>query len=203
VSGFIARLIPYISHYGYWAVAGAVLPEGFGIPTPGETALIAASLLASRGEMSIVATLAAAFLAAFLGNTLGYAVGYYGGRPLVLGYGRYFFITEDRLRKGEAFFTRYGPAIILAARFLDIFRQLNGIVSGMTGMPFLRFQYYNIIGAILWVGFWGGLAYWLGHTMETMHPLFTNIKYALLAILFAAVIGLVIYKFHARKNGNS
>jgi membrane protein DedA with SNARE-associated domain len=203
VSGFNARLVPYISHYGYWAVAGAILPEGFGIPTPGETALIAASLLASRGEMSIVITLIAACLAALLGNTIGYAIGFYGGRPLVVRWGRYFFITEASLQKAEVFFTRYGHVIILAARFLDVFRQLNGIVSGVTRMPFLRFQFYNVIGAVLWVAFWGGLAYWLGHAMETMHPLFTKIKYALFAVLFVAVIGIVIYKLYTRKNGES
>lgn len=202
MSGFIARFAPYISQYGYWAVAGAVLPEGFGIPTPGETALIASSLLASRGEMSIVATLAVAFLAALLGNTIGYAVGFYGGRPLVARYGRHLFVTEDRLRKAEVFFDRYGPAIILVARFLDLFRQLNGIVSGMTRMPFLRFQFYNITGAALWVGFWGALGYWLRHGMEHLHPLFTRIRYALLVIVFGTAIVFLLRRLRPRRNGN-
>jgi len=199
VSGFILRFIPYISHYGYWAVAGAILPEGFGIPTPGESALLAASLIASQGEMSLVATMVAAFVAALLGNTIGYAIGFYGGRPLVIRYGRHFFITEDRLRKAEAFFTRYGPVIILVARFLDVFRQLNGIVSGMVRMPFRRFQFYNIIGAVFWVVFWAGLGYWLGRGMVHLHPLLIRIKYVLLAAVLGGAIVLVVRRLHRRK----
>ena len=152
--------------------------------------------------MPIVPTLAAAFLAALAGNTVGYALGYYGGRPLVLRYGRYFFITEDRLRKTELFFARYGPVIIVGARFLDVFRQLNGIVSGLTRMPFLRFQCFNVIGAILWVGSWGSLGYWLGHSIEELHPLLTRIKYAALTIALAGIAFLVIRKLIARRRSD-
>jgi len=180
-------------------VAGAILPEGFGIPTPGESALLAASLIASQGEMSLAATMVAAFVAALLGNTIGYAIGFYGGRPLVVRYGRRLFITEDRLRRAEDFFTRYGPVIILAARFLDVFRQLNGIVSGMVRMPFRRFQFYNITGAVLWVVFWAGLGYWLGRGMVHLHPFLTRIKYALLAVVLGAAIVLVVRRLRLRR----
>ena len=152
--------------------------------------------------MSLGATMVAAFLAALFGNTIGYAVGFYGGRPLVTHYGRLLFITEDRLRKAEIFFTRYGPVIIVVARFLDVFRQLNGIVSGMTRMPFLRFQFYNIAGAVLWVVFWGALGYWLGHGLEHLHPVLTKIKYVLLAVVLGGITAVVVCKLLRRTRGN-
>jgi membrane protein DedA with SNARE-associated domain len=188
VTGIIVTIMPYIHRFGYWAVAGTILPEGFGVPLPGETTLIGACLLASRGDMAVAPVLVAAFLAAIAGNTIGYGLGYYGGRPLVLNWGRYVFITEARLVGIERFFSRYGRVIILIARFLDVFRQLNGIAAGVTRMPFLRFQIYNTLGAILWVGFWGGLAYGLGHSVKDAHQVFTHLRYGFFAALILALI---------------
>jgi membrane protein DedA with SNARE-associated domain len=201
MDSFAASFMPYIDKYGYWAVAGAILPEGFGIPAPGETALVAAALLAARGDMSLSAVLATAFWAAVAGNTVGYGLGCFGGRPLILRYGRYLFITTERLQRVEAFFARYGRAIILAARFVDVFRQLNGIVAGTTRMPFLRFQFYNVLGASVWVGFWGSLAYLLGQDASHLHQTSMRLRYgfcAALAILFAGVILSLLWKHRAK-----
>ncbi len=196
---FVTTFMPLIDHYGYWAVAAAILPEGFGIPAPGESALIAASVVASRGDMSFAAILIVAFSAALIGNTIGYGLGYYGGRPLVLRYGKYVFVTEESLKRTEKFFLRYGPVIVVTARFFDVFRQLNGIVAGLTRMPHLRFQCFNIIGAGIWVGFWGGLSYGFGHNIGGLRHVFVGAKYALFAALFATLCIVVIHCLRKKK----
>jgi membrane protein DedA with SNARE-associated domain len=193
MDSLVAAFMPYIEKYGYWAVAGAILPEGFGIPAPGETALVAAALLAARGDMSLSAVLAAAFWAAVAGNTVGYGLGCFGGRPLILRYGRYLFITGNRLERVETFFARYGRAIILAARFIDVFRQLNGIVAGTTRMPFLRFQFYNVLGASAWVGFWCSLAYLLGHDASHLHRVSMRFRYGFYAAFALLLVGVVLF----------
>ena len=78
------------------------------MPMPGETLLIASALLASRGKMGIVPLLLTACIAAVTGDNIGYAIGRFGGRRLVLRYGRYVLITEERLQRAEGFFRRYG-----------------------------------------------------------------------------------------------
>lgn len=86
--GFLAHLEPVLLHYGYLAVGGFVLLEDFGVPVPGETILIAAAVYAGAGRLSVVGVGLIAFLAAVIGDNLGYVIGHFGGRALVLRYGR-------------------------------------------------------------------------------------------------------------------
>ena len=77
----------YVSDYGYTAVFLGVLLESFGLPTPGESLMIAGALFASRGQLSIYWVLLLCWIAAVVGDNIGYVIGKRGGRPLVLKYG--------------------------------------------------------------------------------------------------------------------
>lgn len=189
MSDFLLTVKPYLNHYGYWALFGALLVESFGMPVPGETLLIASALLASHGEMHIVPVLLIACAAAVTGDNIGYAIGHFGGRKLVLRYGHYVLISEQRLQKAEGFFDRYGGAVVVIARFLAVLRQLNGVVAGTVKMSWHRFLAYNILGAALWVGFWGMLFYELG---EKAARFVTGINKVEFLLIFGVVTVLVI-----------
>lgn len=66
---------PYLAQYGYKALFVALFTESFGLPLPGETFLIAATLLAINGELSIVAVAGWAIPAVILGDNVGYLIG--------------------------------------------------------------------------------------------------------------------------------
>jgi membrane protein DedA with SNARE-associated domain len=87
--GLLAHLTPVLDHYGYLAVGGFITLEDFGIPVPGETILIAAAVYAGAGRLNIVAVGLVAVIAAVAGDNIGYAVGFFGGRALVLRFGKY------------------------------------------------------------------------------------------------------------------
>jgi membrane protein DedA with SNARE-associated domain len=199
VSDFFITVKPYLEHYGYWAVFGAILLENFGLPVPGETLLIAGALLASRGKMHIVPLLVTACIAAVTGDNMGYAIGRFGGRRLVFRYGRYVLITEERLRKAEGFFGRYGGAVVVMARFLAVLRQLNGIVAGTVKMSWYRFLLYNMLGAALWVSFWGMLFYELGERGFRFGAEINTVQFFLLGGLVAAILALTIHWLHRRR----
>lgn len=152
----------FVVDYGYLAVFLGIFLEDFGLPTPGETMLIAGAILASHGSLNIMWLLPIAWAAAVCGDSVGYIIGAKGGNKLLTRYGEKIGITEERLQKVEAFFERYGDIVVVFARFFIILRQFNGIVAGTLEMPWPRFLVYNAIGAALWVGFWGGATYWLG-----------------------------------------
>jgi membrane protein DedA with SNARE-associated domain len=103
-----------------------------------------------------------AWAGAVIGDNIGYAIGHFGGHHLLVRYGSRIGITSERLAHVETFFEHYGGWGIVFARFVVILRQFNGIVAGTVGMHWLHFLALNAIGAALWVGFWGMLAYWLG-----------------------------------------
>jgi membrane protein DedA with SNARE-associated domain len=198
VSGPMVPLQPYLNHYGYWAVFGAILFEDFGLPVPGETLLIAGALLASQGEMHIVPLLFIACVAAITGDNIGYAIGRFGGRRLVLRYGRYVFITEERFNKAEGFFRRYGGVVVVIARFLAILRQLNGIVAGTVKMSWRRFLVYNMLGAALWVGFWGMLFYELGEKAARFVAGFNKVEFLLAFVVVTALVILAVHLLRGR-----
>ena len=199
MSDLLTTVRPYLDQYGYWALFGAILLEDFGMPVPGETLLIASALLASQGQMHLVPLLLIAWAAAVTGDNIGYAIGRFGGRKLVLRYGNYVLINEQRLQKAEGFFRRYGGTVVVVARFLAVLRQLNGIVAGTVKMNWRRFLSYNILGAALWVSFWGMLFYELGEKAFSFGAGFKTGQYFLLGGLVAAAVVLAVHLLRRRK----
>jgi membrane protein DedA with SNARE-associated domain len=173
--------------YGYLGLGGLVLVESFGIPLPGETAIIASSVYAGSGRLNILAVAAVAFAAAVIGDSIGYLVGRAGGRRLVLRYGRYVRLSPARFERVEKFMTRHGPKVVVAARFIEGLRQLNGIVAGTTGMPFRRFVVFNAIGAAAWVGVWCTAGYFAGDHIAAIETAISRYqRYAIAAAVIAA-----------------
>lgn len=187
----LQSLKPYLDQYGYLTVLVAIFLEDFGVPMPGETLLIAGALLATQGQFNIYILMAVAWFAAVLGDNVGYLIGRLGGRRLVLRFGRYLLITQQRLEYAEGFFRKRGALIVVIARFIEILRQLNGIIAGIAKMPWGRFLLYNAIGAALWVGLWSTLFYQLGNRGEQIGILFKRYEpFALIAVV--AVVGVIV-----------
>ena len=187
--GFLNAISSPLQHYGLLAIGLLILVEDFGVPAPGETILIAGALYAGAGRLNIVAVGVVAFIAAITGDNIGFAIGRFGGRRLALRWGKYVFLTEERLNKAEAFFDRRGAIVITFARFVEGLRQANGIIAGITGMHWLRFLIFNAIGAALWVGSWVTAGYFAGnHIAAIYHYVNLYSYYALIALVLLALV---------------
>jgi membrane protein DedA with SNARE-associated domain len=151
--GPFGSLAPLLDSYGYLAVGRLLFVEDFGVPAPGEAILIAAPVYAGTGQLNIALVVLIGFAAAVAGDSVGFAIGHFGGRALVLRFGRYAFLTEERLDKAERFFARHGGKVVTIARFVEGLRQANGIVAGLAGMRWSRFVLFTT-GEILT---WGGM----------------------------------------------
>lgn len=188
-----------VTTYGPLAVFLLMLLEDFGLPLPGEGALIAAAVLASQGHMSIGTLLAAAWAGAVLGDNIGYAIGRFGGRRVVLRYGARWGLNAERLGRVEHFFERFGYAVVIVARFIVVLRQLNGIVAGIGRMAAPRFLLYNALGAALWVLAWGLGVYWFGGYLEHWIDARSHIGiYVLLGVIVAGVGAFLWWRYRHR-----
>jgi membrane protein DedA with SNARE-associated domain len=197
--GLLAAVAPVLDNYGYLAVAGLVMVENFGVPVPGETILVAASVYAGTGRLSIVGVGLIAVAAAVAGNCIGYAIGFFGGRALVLRYGRYVFLTSERLEKAERFFARRGGLVVVAGRFIEGLRQTVGIIAGTAEMPWKRFMIFNVLGAVLWVAVWAPLGYLAGDHIGTIYATATRYSLYLLIALLALLAILIVRVVWRRK----
>ena len=197
--GFLNALSGTLQHFGLWAIGLLITLEDFGVPVPGETILIAGAIFAGAGRINVVALGVVAFFAAVTGDNIGFAIGHFGGRALALRFGKYVFLTEERLDKAEAFFDRRGSIVITFARFVEGLRQANGIIAGITGMHWLRFVIFNAIGAALWVGTWITIGYFAGNNITTIYHYITLYSYYVLAGLVVLIVGYIVWRRRRRR----
>ncbi|GLY06005.1 MULTISPECIES: DedA family protein [Actinoplanes] len=194
--GFLHGVAPILDRWGYLAIGGVIVVESFGVPAPGQTIMVAAAIYAGYGRMDIWLVALISFLTAVIGDNIGYWIGLRGGRKAVHRWGKYIFITPKRLEQAEQFFARRGNRIIVVARFIDGLRQLNGVIAGITKMPWKTFTLYNAIGAALWVGFWTTVAYQLGANIVTLMEHAHRYRWIAIGVVVAAVA--IYVTFHVR-----
>jgi len=111
------------------------------------------------------------------------------------------FLTEKRLDKAEDFVTRHGAVVVTFARFLEGLRQANGLIAGITEMPWLRFLTFNAVGAVLWVAVWASLGDLAGNHITAIYHDITKYSLYVLIVLVAAAAALVVRHLLHRRHG--
>ena len=161
----LASVTTFIDAHGQWALLllfVLLTLESFGLPLPGETALIACAVLASQGSLSIVAVIVVGVLAAVIGDNLGYWVARKGGRPLLERHRWTHEYAERYLPRGERFFARHGGKAVFFGRFVAVLRVTAAWIAGLSHMHWWRFFGWNMAGGIVWATGVALIAYWLG-----------------------------------------
>jgi membrane protein DedA with SNARE-associated domain len=172
----------FVAHYGLWVVFVVVLLEVVGLPfIPGETALIAAAVLASQGHGSIVWTIVLAIAAAILGAGISYAIGRRWGRRLLTRWPWFERVLEPGVERSDRFFKAHGAKAVVIGRFVPVLRATLGWMAGVGRMPLVRFLAANVAGAVAWALAIGLIAYYGGGAV---------IRYGTYAIA-AAVVALL------------
>jgi len=155
-----------VSHVGLPLLFALIAVESMGVPLPGETALFAASILASDGKFSIVAVIAIAATAAIVGDNVGYLIGRKAGRRLLEAPGPFERHRRGVIAYGQPFFDRHGPKAVFLGRFVAGLRITAAWLAGVNHMPWKSFLFWNATGGIVWATTIGVLAYAFGHAAE-------------------------------------
>jgi membrane protein DedA with SNARE-associated domain len=162
-----AHLVSLLQHYGYGAVALVVMLESAGVPLPGETVLVAASVYAGRThELSIEGVVLAAAGGAIVGDNIGYWIGRELGAPLLYRFGPAIGVTPEKIQLGEYFFRRWGGYVVFIGRFIALLRVLAAFLAGVNRLAPLTFFFFNAAGALTWAHLFGYGAYMLGAEIE-------------------------------------
>jgi membrane-associated protein len=195
----LAALFDIPPHVGYAVVFALIAIETMGIPVPGETALIAAALLAQEGQLQIEVLVALAATAAILGDNIGFAIGRKAGRRLFEVPGPFYELRTAALRQGEPFFAKHGPKAVFLGRWVAGLRVASAWLAGINRMAWPRFLVWNALGGICWAATVGFGAYFIGHAFERI--------IGVGGILAAAAVGtalallFVTRRVHARRTG--
>jgi membrane protein DedA with SNARE-associated domain len=171
------------SHLGYLALGLLVGVEASGIPLPGETALITASILASQGKLSIEAVIAVAAAAAIIGDNVGYLLGTKLGRRVLERPGPIRAHRLTILRRGDALFDRHGSKAVFFGRWIAGLRIWAAWLAGISTMRWRSFLLWNALGGIAWAIWFGLLGYFGGEAAARLA--------ARLGVAAAVAVGLV------------
>ena len=181
----------FITQHGLPLLFAVVLLESFGVPLPGETALIAFGVLAAEGHYSIASVIAIAAAGAIVGDNLGYwLIGRLGGRALFRRWSWLNKYSDRVLPRAESLMTRHGGKTVFFGRFVSILRYTVAWVAGLSRMHWSRFLFWNAAGGIVWAAAVGLTSYYAGEaTASAIESYGLYAGAAVVAVLIVAWLG--------------
>lgn len=199
------QIIEWVVHtVGQWGYAGVVVMmflESSCFPFPSEVVMIPAGYLSSPNylhsanyvsghEMNIWLVTFMGILGSWLGALFNYFLALFLGRPLLLKWGKYLFISEKSFERAEKFFLRHGEIGTFSARLIPVVRQYVSLPAGLIRMNLLRFLLYTGLGAGLWVSILAWIGYIAGQNESLWRP---YLHKATLAAIIGCALAIIIY----------
>ena len=194
------KLLELVAAYGTWIYAilfAIVFAEtGFVVTPflPGDSLLFATGALCATGVLSTPVALALLAVAAFTGNAVNYAVGRFIGPRVFSSTGSHRLLNRDYLDRAHAFFDRYGGKAVILGRFVPIVRTFVPFVAGAAQMSSPSFVFYNLIGALAWVGLCVGAGLLFGNVPIVRQ----NFSLVTIGIVFVSLLP-VLFEVAARR----
>jgi membrane protein DedA with SNARE-associated domain len=210
-SGWVATLLHwYDANMNYLAVGALMTLESSFIPFPSEVVIPPAVYVAcnpqSAGGMRVWLVVLAGTLGALLGALLNYLLSLWLGRPIVYAFarsrlGRMLQLSEDKVRRAEAYFNDHGAVSTLVGRFIPVIRQLISIPAGLSRMNLLSFSFFTTLGALAWnciLALLGWLAYKAAD--PSVIERYSHQLSVIIVALFVAVILFFVIRYLMKKN---
>jgi membrane protein DedA with SNARE-associated domain len=190
-------LVESIGAMGYPGIFILMAMESSVIPIPSELIMPPAGYLAQAGKMNMLVAILCGTFGSLFGAYVNYFAAHYLGRPLVLKYGRYVWITEEKFMKVETFFLKHGEISTFIGRLLPVVRHLISLPAGLAGMNHLKFCLYTLLGAGIWVT----ILTWIGYFIGSNQALIMRYSHQALygTLVFSAVLIAVYVKLQSKK----
>ncbi len=185
---------------GYLGLALLLVAENLFPPIPSEVVLPLAGFLVGRGDLSFFGALAAATVGSTAGAFVLYSMGRWGGRRLVLRYGRWLRVDRQRLDRAEGWFKRWGDWVVLFARVVPLARSVVSVPAGTMKMSPLRFALLTVVGSALWNAVLIGAGVILGANWSTVQEWVGSYSNVVLVAAAFAVAAFLVLRHYRRKN---
>lgn len=194
----VVHIGPFIRHYGYLALFVIIFVEGCGLPSPGQTILIASAIMAYHGDLRIEWVVFVSFAATFLGN----CAGYYAGRSVGKHWLKRLLPGEERLAKIERRLDRWGFLLLIAGRYIEGLKQTLGLISGALRMAPTHFVLANATASLCWAVPLALIPYWINrysHQFLLFSKEYRLVAYLLVAGIICLLIGVGVLRYRKLK----
>ena len=192
----IAGIFSVSSGLGYLLPAIIGL-ESMGVPSPGETALVAAAVLASQGHLKIWLVIVIGAASAILGDNLGYLLGRKLGREVLVSRGPFHEQRGRLIEIGDRYFKRHGAKTVFIGRWIAWIRFATAWLAGINHMPLRVFFPWNAFGAITWAVTYGLLGYYGGQAVVNVAESIGIVAAIVLAVVILG--GFVLHHLRDRR----
>jgi undecaprenyl-diphosphatase len=162
-------ILPHINQWVYYALFVMTFLETsafLGFLVPGESMVVIAGLLASRGVLELDYVIYIATLGAIAGDTVGYFIGRSFGEKFLTKYGKYFFIKKEHLDEAKEFFNKHGGKTVFLGRFMAWLRAFSPVIAGISKMLYPKFLFFNVVGGIAWATTFSLVGYFVGNSWD-------------------------------------
>jgi len=143
-------IISVISATGYFGVFLLMALESACLPVPSEVIMPFAGFLVWSGRFELWPVVLWGALGNLAGSVVAYGVGYWGGRRVIVKYGKYILVSSHDLELAEGWFKRYGQATVFVSRLLPVVRTFISLPAGIARMDFKKFCFYTLMGSLPW-----------------------------------------------------
>jgi membrane protein DedA with SNARE-associated domain len=192
----ITLILSAVSGMGYLGIVVLMTLESSFFPFPSEVVIPPAGYLASIGEMNIFIVIIAGILGSILGALINYYIAYKFGRGIMIKYGKYFFITEEKFNYVEKFFYRHGEITTFVGRLIPVVRQYISFPAGIAKMNIFKFVFFTALGASIWVVILAYVGYFVGNNIELVNE---NLHTIILILIPVLVIIVALYVYLNKK----
>ena len=192
-------IVNVVGQWGYAGIAIMMALESSFVPFPSEIVMIPAGYLVSKGEMNMAMAITMGIVGSWVGALANYYMAVYLGRPFLLRWGKYFFVTEEKFLKVEGFFRRHGEIGTFTGRFIPVVRQYISFPAGLARMNPAHFLFYTGLGAGIWVAILAVIGYMAGQNEELIRQYSRQATMAVLGGCAALIFVYVVV--HRRKSG--
>jgi membrane protein DedA with SNARE-associated domain len=197
VQELITWLVTTIGALGYPGIFLLMAMESSVIPVPSELIMPPAGYLAQQGQMNMAVAILCGTLGSLVGAYANYFAARYLGRPLILKYGKYVWITEEKFAKVEQYFKDHGEISTFIGRLLPVVRHLISLPAGLAGMNHVKFSLYTLAGAGIWVTVLTFIGYFIGANQQLIMQ-YSHQAVIGVVIVSAALVAVYVWN-HRRK----
>jgi membrane protein DedA with SNARE-associated domain len=195
-----STLTAWIAEAGYAGLFLLIAGESALLPIPSEVILPFAGFLVFSGKMTFWLAVLIAILGQIFGSAASYAVGYYGGRPIVLRYGKYFLLNHKHFEHVESWFSKHGMQAVFFGRLLPVVRTIISFPAGITKVNFKKFLLYSTLGIVPWTILLIYIGFKLGEKWQSIIATFDKFQ---LVVIAGIIIFLVWWAWNARRENQS
>ena len=200
ISALTQWLVDTIGRMGYTGIVSLMFLESSFFPFPSEVVMPPAGYLAWKGEMSLPLVLISGIAGSLLGALFNYWLAVKLGRPFLLKYGKYFFVSQESINKADDFFSKHGHVSTLVGRLLPVIRQYISLPAGIARMPMKTFMLFTTIGAGAWVVVLTFAGYILGEHQNLLKEYLHVITLGCIALAVVIAGGYIVILRRRRKS---